>query len=133
MTLTLNITPELQARLRAAAAQAGMDEAELALATLQNHLPVPPGFIAASQEESELLQQINAHVSEDIAREYSMLRNLLDDEALTPLQQRRLIEISDELERLNVIRLQSTLRLSKLRGISLDELTDQLGLKPSYV
>ena len=42
-----------------------------------------------------------------------------------------LIRLTDEVERLNVERLKHLLELAHLRGVTLDEVIEQLGMRPA--
>jgi hypothetical protein len=50
---------------------------------------------------------------------------------ITECEFQELIRLTDESERLNVERIKRLLELAHLRGITLDEMMEQLGIKPA--
>ena len=87
-----------------------------------NHLP---------KAEAELLQRINLGISSEVWSEYHTLIAKRQSETLFPDENTRLIEISDQIERLNVDRVQALIQLANLRGCSLETVMEALGIKPS--
>ncbi len=79
MTLTIEIEPELEARLREEAARFGLDTNTFIQRTLKNGLRrgkkgsrvLPPHL---SRQESELLQKVNQGLSPETWQEYHELR-----------------------------------------------------------
>jgi hypothetical protein len=124
MTLTLQITPDLEKELRRRAAQAGLAPSAYAERLIQN------GLRGLSRAEADLLQRINASLSPEAWRRYEDLLARRQDETLTLAEQTELIALSDQLEALNVERLEALTELAQLRGVSVPELMTQLGLSP---
>lgn len=129
--ITLDLSPELEAQLRAEAAKQGLDPQRYILETLHtrlaarqtitNHLP---------SAEADLLQQINLGLSADVWDEYYALIDKRQTETLTADEHHRLIAISDQIEALNVERIQALVHLAALRQQTLDDVMDELGIKP---
>lgn len=124
MTLTLNITPDLEHELRRRAAQAGLAPSVYAERLLQN------GLRALPRSEAELLQRINRTLSPEDWERYDRLLARRQAETLSPAEQSELIALSDQLEDLNVHRLEALTELAQLRGVSVPALMAQLGLTP---
>jgi ABC-type uncharacterized transport system ATPase subunit len=82
-------------------------------------------------QESDLFQEINFGVSPDTWEEYHTLIAKRQAEILTEKEQQQLIEISDQLEAVNVRRIKALIELSNLRGQSLDSLMLELGIPAS--
>ena len=86
-----------------------------------------------SLTESELLLRINRSFSESFWDTYRALITKRRAETLTPQEQQELIGMSDQLEAWHVERLRYLVKLAELRQVSLDALTQQLGLRPMPV
>ena len=85
-----------------------------------------------SEREAELLMKINQGLSLDTARRRKKLIAKREAETITKKELQELIQITTEVERLNVERIKNLIELASLRNVTLDELLDQLGLRPSY-
>lgn len=86
-----------------------------------------PSHLSAA--EAELLQQINLGLSSDLWSEYHTLIDKRHAETLTADEHQRLIELSDQIEALNVERIQALVRLATLRQQSLEDVKVSLGIK----
>ena len=87
-----------------------------------------PGVL--SQVEADLLKRINTPPPFEIQQRYNYLINLRKQEKLTDDEYQELLELTTFTENLNIKRLENLLQLAKLRNISLDDLIEQLELKP---
>jgi len=87
-----------------------------------------PGVL--SQIEADLLKRINTPPPFEIQQRYDYLNGLRKKEKLTDDEYQELLELTSFTENLNVKRLENLLQLAKLRNISLDDLIEQLELKP---
>jgi len=87
-----------------------------------------PGVL--SQVEADLLKRINTPPPFEIQQRYNYLIDLRKQEKLTDDEYQELLELTTFTENLNVKRLENLLQLAKLRNISLDDLIEQLELKP---
>ncbi len=129
--ITLDLSPELESQLRTEAAKQGIDPQRYILDTLHirlaanqavtNHLPTA---------EADLLQRINFGLSTEMWDEYYALIDKRQAEILTADEHPRLIEISDQIEALNVERIQALVQLAALRQQSLENVMGDLGIKP---
>lgn len=133
MTLTIDLTPEIEAKLRDEAAKEGLDPDRYVLHTLterwgQTRETDPPHL---SRAESELLQRINEGLPAETWRQYHDLVAKRRAETLTPEQHRTLIELSDQVEMDYARRLESVLELARWRGTSLETQMQTLGI-PQY-
>ena len=84
---------------------------------------------ALSQRESELLTSINQGLPPDGTRRMKALIAKRQSFTITEDELQELIRLTDESERLNVERLKRLLELAHLRGVTLDEVMVQLGLR----
>lgn len=84
-------------------------------------------------DEASLLQAINRGFSSDTWQRYTALKAKRGAETLTPQEQAELIALSDQMEEMNVQRMENVVQLARLRQASVDALMDDLGIKsPIY-
>ena len=135
MALTIEMTSELESRVREQAEQQGLGADEYVVNILQEHLRQTQRLDARCLREAEarLLQQINEGLPPEMWRRYNELIAKRQAETLTPDEHATLIALSDQIEDLNVRRVESLAELARLRQTSLSELMRQLGIKaPPY-
>ncbi|PZV11782.1 MAG: hypothetical protein DCF22_13805 [Leptolyngbya sp.] len=128
-TITLNLSPELEHRLRTEAARQGVEPNRYILNTLQERLQHSPA--TAQTTEADLLQQINIGFSTPTWEQYHRLIAKRQTETLTPEEHEQLIQLSDRLEKLNVVRIQALIQLAALRSQPLTALMQTLGINPN--
>ena len=133
MTLTIEISPELESHVREQAAQHGLGAGEYVVNILRQHLREieRPKASYLPETEARLLEQINEGFPSDWWRRYNELIEKRRAETLTPEEQATLIGLSDQVEELNARRIQHLTELARLRQTSLLELMEQLGIKPA--
>lgn len=83
-----------------------------------------------SADETALFLKINNGMSLETHRRYWGLIKKREEESLTPNEHEELLRLSDEAEKFQAERLEALFELSKLRGVTLRELMDSLGIKP---
>lgn len=81
------------------------------------------------KDETELLQQINCGLPADIRQRYDALNTKLHDETITPEEHAELLTLIDRLELADVERMQRLVALAQIRGVSVDTLMEQLGIR----
>lgn len=86
---------------------------------------------ALAERESELLLKINQGLPPNDANRMKALIAKRQSDTITAVELQELIRLTDESERLNVERLRHLLELAHLRGVTLDEVMVQLGIKPA--
>lgn len=134
MTITVEVTPDLERELQRAAQQAGLAPDAYILRLLEDNLQTRqssasvPGQLPA--EETELLQRVNASLSTIEWQRYQTLLAKRQAETLTADEQAELINLSDQMETANANRMQALAQLAHLRQTTLSALITQLGLKP---
>lgn len=84
-----------------------------------------------SQIETELLRKINHAAPPEIQKRYNHLIKKRKNESLNEPEHQELIELTAYMENQNVQRLGYLLELAKIKNKSLDEILDQLEIKPS--
>ncbi|MCP4663358.1 MAG: hypothetical protein GY856_48820 [bacterium] len=133
--VTLDITPDLESRLRREAAREGLDTQGYILSTLRERLAgirrsAVPRLAA---DEAALLQEINRGLPAETWQHYGELKEKRRAQTLTPEERAELIALSDQIEEMNVRRMEAVVELARLRHMSVDALMDDLGIKsPLY-
>jgi len=136
MTITIDLPPHLEARLREEAARAGLDADTFIRNALEERVRQPhthdtPPHLP--REEAELLQRINEGLPPAVWQRYQELDAKRRAETLTPEEHASLIALSDQIEGANARRIEYLVELSRLRQVSLETVMDQLGIQaPKY-
>lgn len=134
MTLTIDIAPDLEQKLRAEAARRGVDENDFILQTLRERLKQGTSAVPSlPSAEARLLQQINQGLSADEWQRYNALITRRQAEMLRPDEQSELVALSDRLEELNTMRVQALVDLARVRRIPLQDLMRALGIPSADV
>ena len=135
MALTIELHPELEARLREEAARAGQDPDSLVRDALEQWLRLAQSARADAlpRKETELLLAINQGLAPELWQRYHELIAKRRAETLTPDERTHLIELSDRIEEANARRMEALIELARLRQTSLEALMDQLGIKEGVV
>jgi len=115
MTLTVDLQPEIEARLRGEAARAGLTLEQLAVQRLM---------------EADLLWRIRTSAPEAETRELHRLLRRSRAGRLTEQERARLSALLDEREERAARRLQDLAQLARLRATPVRRLMDQLGIRP---
>jgi hypothetical protein len=126
--ITLNLPPELDQELRTEAARQGLEPDHYIIHTLQERLQARP---TEEPTESDLLQQINIGFTAEAWTQYHRLIAKRQAETLTSEEHEYLIQLSDRLEHLNVLRIQALIQLANLRNQPLSDLMQTLGISPN--
>ena len=80
--------------------------------------------------ESELLLKINEGVPRDIKTRYNELIAKRQAETLTPDEYEELLKLTQEVEKLEVRRVEYLAELARLRGTSLTAVMENMGIRP---
>lgn len=134
MSVTLHISPDLESALRREAAKQGLDAEGFVVRTLRDRLtPNDPGSSPTGDAEADLIREINLGLPSETWQRYTALKSKRNDGSLSSDEQIELIEISDQVEAMNVRRMHHVIELARRRNQSVDALMDQLGIKsPLY-
>jgi hypothetical protein len=81
------------------------------------------------QQVSHLLARISHPLPPAIQARYRELNAKLHDEIITEAEHQEFLRLVDEVELADARRLQRLIELAQLRGVSLDTLMEQLGLR----
>ncbi len=138
MTLTIELQPEIETRLREAVQLSGRAAPDLVHYLLEKALPQNSNEPRASAQEARLLQKINLGIAEPVWLRYRALRTRLhalqngaaEAAALSAEEYAELLRLTEQVEKANVERVQNLAELARLRQVSLPEVMRQLGLQP---
>jgi len=83
-----------------------------------------------SERETELLMAINQGLPADAQKRLNKLIKKRQSYTITEDELQELIQLTDQAEHFNVERLKHLVELSHIRNVPLDDLIQQLGLKP---
>ena len=129
MILNIDITTDLEFRIREEAAKQGIDVSQYVVSALQDRFRSAGAKEARlTAEESQRLEEINRGLSQtQWTRYYDLVAkrqrdNLSDDEYA------ELVATSDRIEELNARRMECLAELSRLRGVTLPQLLHQFGI-----
>ena len=84
------------------------------------------------KREAELLQLINRGIPPKARQRYDELNDALSAENITDAEHQELLGLIEQVKQADVERLRHLIELAQLRQLSLDELMNQLGLRPTY-
>lgn len=135
MALTIEVTPDVEQRIRQQASLRGIDPGELAMQTLREHVasPHPQATTILSVTETALLQIINQAIPEsDLQRREQLLERARHEE-LPAAEQADLRRLIDLVEVTHARRIQAVVTLAQKRGVLFEELMDQLGFDPTHL
>lgn len=137
MTMTIDLTPEMETQLREEAAKDGLAPDRFILSTMGELLRqrrAEQNIPRLSKAESELMQEINKGLPADTWRQYHALIARRNAGTLTDEEQQVLVGLVNQVEITHARRLGYLLELANLRGTTLDAIMNALGIvKPTYV
>lgn len=137
MTMTIDLPPELETRLRDEAAKEGLAPDRFVLSAVEERLHqrrTEQDVPHLSKAESELMLKINAGLPVETWRQYHALIAKRNAGTLASEEQQTLVGLVDQVEIAHARRLGYLLELANLRGTTLDAVMDALGIvKPTYV
>ena len=130
MSMTIEITSDLEPLLMAEAHKAGVDPVTYTQDLLRKALPTSvPSAACITAEEASLLKEINQGISpEDMARYEELIRKR-QQETISQQEFRELQESTRRLEDFQTRRMRSLAVLAKLRGVSMLDLMSQLEIR----
>jgi len=127
--VTLQLLPELERSVRAAAREEGVSADTFVARVLEQHLH--RRTISVPESEAELLTQINLGLTAQQWRRLYQLRDKMENEALSADDQAELIGLTDGLESANAKRMEALMKLAALRRTTVYALLEEFGLRPA--
>ena len=129
MTLVIDMAPETEKHLRDEAARKGMEPERYVLQAVEERLRwANSSERRLSRDESELMMQINEGLPVETWEQYHALVAELHAETLTPERHKTLLALTDQVEIDYAQRLERLIQLARLRGTSLEEQMQTLGI-----
>jgi hypothetical protein len=129
MTLTIDLKPDVESRLRDEAARSGVEPGAYMVQALEQRLhQSPPDPSRLSASESELLVKINSGPAGLDWDRYHALLGRNHDGTITPAEHAELITMIHAVEKANAERIKNLIELARLRGVSLDSLLESLNI-----
>ena len=134
MALTINLPQTIEQQLRQEAASKGMSLDRYFLYLLKQAASVAPSKESPKQlSETELLKKVNLDISEAEWANYRHLIGLRRAERLTEQEHEALIALGDKIENAHAKRMEYLWTLAQLRGVTLDKIMADLGIKPMEI
>ncbi|MBW3600604.1 MAG: hypothetical protein KY475_25490 [Planctomycetes bacterium] len=138
MSFTVDLPDEWEAQVRENASAAGIAAEEFVLNAVVERLKHSESGLEEvsrlSDDESQLLAEINQGLPEAAWRRYHELVARRRAESLTVAEHEELKSLTDEVEAANVRRVAALIKLARLRHTSVRELMKDLGIQdPGYV
>ena len=130
MSITIQLPKELEQQLREKAQQEGVRLERLISRLLEDRIPPSDAQTADGKREAELLKKINEGFPPDFWGTYFQLIEKRQQEKLTLAEHAELIECSDKIENANALRMKYLLELAELKNVDLDDLIDELEIRP---
>ena len=81
-----------------------------------------------SREESALLSRVNQGLPRELRERLTLLRAKREEESISDAEYEELTKLTDQAEELHADRMSALVELTKLRGVSLPILMEQLGV-----
>ena len=125
MNLSLDLSAELEDRLREKAASSGINPQACAVKLLESQLTEAQ---LPELSETDLLLQATRGLPESLWQRYHDLMELRRTEQLSPDAHEELKQLTSTVENSQVHRLEFVAELAKRRGIKLRDMMDELGL-----
>jgi len=130
MSITIQLSKQLEQRLREKAQQDGILLERLISRLLEDRFPPAAAQTSGSTTEAELLKKVNEGFPVDFWENYFQLIEKRQQEKLTLAEHTELIECADKIEKANALRMKYLVELAKLKNLDLDELMSDLEIRP---
>jgi hypothetical protein len=129
MTLSVEITADLESRLLEEAAKHGMGPCEFVINAIRAHVQASDSSAPhLDGEQSRLVEEINRGLAETQWKRYYELVELRLQERLSTDEHAELTALSSRIEELNAGRMNRLSELARLRGTTLPALLTELGI-----
>lgn len=140
MSLTINLSADLEHRLRATALAEGVPAEEVVVSAIVDRLEQPSHSDSPataehlSADESRLLTAINQGLAGSVWERYRELGQRRQAETLTEAEQQELISLSNTIEQAHATRLGLLVELARFRKQPVEQVMRELGIRgPRHV
>ena len=131
--MSIDLEPELEARIRSEARREGVAPQEIVACAVRAQWATTPSKDLPTRTEADLFAIINDGFPEDLWIRFRELRAALEAKTLTKDERQEFVRYTDALEEKNARRIDALALLASLRGVSLPEIMQQLGIGPVQV
>ena len=128
--MVVTLKPERENWLTEEAEREGVSPEEIVRRAAETRWAVAHRAPRLSGSESKLLEKINEGFPEEFWQRFRELREELNAGTIEDAEYQEYLHYIEETETRNVERLESLLQLSQLRGVTLQETMNQLGIAP---
>ena len=129
MQVTIELPYDLESQLREQAQQKGKALNQYITGIIREKMNATiPKPSALSADETRLFTIINKGFSDDFWTKLHFLNQKRQNESLSEIERRELIEMAERMEMANAERLKALIELAGIRQMDLDALMTQLGL-----
>jgi len=128
MTLQVDLNPEQEFWLKQTAARAGVDQRAALLSVIERQRAIEDPLAGLPHDEERLRRDIVRRLPVALRERHRQLAQRCEEAALTPEENRELMELIDIIETDHAARLARALKLAQLRGTSFDEVLNDFGL-----
>ena len=131
MSITIQVKPLLEQRLRRSAAAKGQSVDQFVSTFLENNLSDPSSeSLAVSHREAALLQNINLNIPAETWGIFHALKQKQREDNLSDTELVLYQQLAEKFELANAERLQVLFELAQLRQVSLRQVMQDLGIAP---
>ncbi len=133
MSITIQLNPSLEHRLRENAQKKGVGVDQYVMQFLERNFPEErPRPLSVSKREAELLKKVNLDISTKTWNLYLQLKAKRQSKTATESELAELQAITEQVEAANAQRTAILAELAQIRNVSLRTLMEQLGLAPNH-
>jgi|SRR6185437_5480558 len=129
MSVTIDLPPELEGRLREQAAKLGVNASDFVVRAVEAQLhPSRSSLPRLSAEDARLLHELTLQIPPMMWERYHGLVQKRRDGSLSDEEHRELIDLSTRIEEENARRIERVVEIAKARGKTAAEVMDHFGL-----
>lgn len=133
MSITIQLNPSLEHRLRENAQKKGVGVDQFVMQFLERNFPEEKsGALTVSKREAELLQKVNLNIPTQTWDLYLQLKAKRQSKTATEAELSDLQAITEQVEIANAQRIAVLAELAQIRNVSIRVLMEQLGLVANH-
>ncbi len=132
MSITIQLSPELQKRLQQRADKAGLKIDRFINQILEEKTELKDKSVdLAKKQEAVLLRKINTGFNAEFWEKYAVLVQKRNTASLSDAEYKNLLLVSNQIEEANARRIENLIKLAALKKMDLDVLMAKLGIAPA--
>jgi hypothetical protein len=129
-TMHIELPEAIAEQVREAANNDGLDTDSFVLKIVEERLHQESNISPTQKTDAELIQFITRGFTESFWQRYAELRQKLKAEIITEIEHEELLSLSDEKEIYDAKRLKYLIELSQRRQTSVENLMQEMGIRP---